>query len=203
MTGRPPAPAAGPLILASGSPRRRQLLEQIGIEARCVLPEAAERPLAEGEAPQDHVVNEALTKAHSVARRYPQSLVIGADTAVVIGETVLGKPSDEADAARMLRLLSGREHQVYTGLALVRGETEVASDLVTTHVTFRDLCDWEIEAYVTSGEPADKAGAYGIQGRGAILVARVEGCYFNVVGLPLARLWEMLVAARCRPWAAD
>jgi len=205
----PPAPSPCRLVLASASPRRRELLRQVGLDVLVIPPAEAERLPVEGETPQVYVAGAARAKAEQVARLRPADLVLGSDTVVVVGGEVLGKPTGPtpgaraADAARMLRLLSGRRHEVHTGLALVRGNRMVAADVVTTVVGFRCLAAWEIAAYVASGEAWDKAGAYGIQGRAAVFVERVEGCYFNVVGLPLARLWELLVGAGCRPWGGD
>lgn len=137
--------------------------------------------------PAEHVLYSARMKARDVGARFPDALVIGADTIVVIDEVILGKPSDTADAARMLRMLSGRTHEVYTGIAIARGEFERA-DVERTEVTFGPMTDEIISRYIASGEPMDKAGAYAIQGRGAVLIKSVCGCYPNVVGLPLHKL---------------
>jgi septum formation protein len=181
-----------PIVLASASPRREALLALAGLP--CAVrpaPQEAEPPAPDGGDPAQQVEAAALAKAESVAAERPGSLVLGADTMVVVGECVLGKPSSPADAAEMLRALSGRSHQVYTGLALVRGKVRrVAHEI--TEVKMRSLDDDEIAAYVATGEPRDKAGGYGIQGKGALLVAGINGDYYNVVGLPLARLCEML-----------
>jgi len=207
--GLPEGAQPGRLILASASPRRRELLRRIGLHVAVVPPADVERPPREGDSPEEYVTAAALAKAQQVAEAHPEDLVLGADTVVVVDGRVLGKPAGAtaqaraADAARMLRLLSGREHQVHTGLALVRGNRSLATDVVTTQVRFRPLAAWEIAAYVATGEPLDKAGAYGIQGRAAVFVEQVRGCYFNVVGLPLARLWELLLGSGCRPWAGD
>ncbi len=176
-----------PLILASASPRRAQLLAQIGLEFLVVKSGLWETEILR----EEDVPKMALAKARRVARSYPGRFVLGADTAVFCGGKALGKPRDEKEAAEMLRSLSGRVHHVITGLALIRdGRERAASE--KTMVSMRLLQEKEIEAYVSSGEPLDKAGAYGIQGRGAIFVEYIEGCYFNVVGLPLARLSAML-----------
>jgi septum formation protein len=191
---------ARPLVLASASPRRTELLNRVGIahEVRVSgVPEEADRP---GARPSDVAEAHAAEKALNVASEHRGTLVLGADTVVVVDDEVLGKPEDEADARRMLRRLSGRGHEVITAVALVLGEESSAAvellalEHVVTRVRFRALRDEEIEAYVASGEPMDKAGGYGIQGRGALLVSGVEGCYFNVVGLPLSRTWELLSA---------
>lgn len=134
-----------------------------------------------------------LSKARDVARKVKEGIVIGADTVVVYKGKILGKPSDEADTERMLRRLSGREHEVMIGLAIVDiDRSEEAVECVKTKVKFRRLSPKEIKEYIATGEPLDKAGAYGVQGKGAALVESIEGCYYNVVGLPLAKLVEML-----------
>ena len=174
------------LILASASPRRRQLLEMLGIPVRVVpsnIPEVR-RP---AETPVDYVERLAREKALSV----PGGLVLGADTTVVVRDEVLEKPTDRADALRMLRKLQGRTHQVVTSVALVADEVvHQATDV--TSVAFRRLSDELLEAYVATGEPMDKAGAYGIQGYGAALVDRIEGDFFSVMGLPIRLVLELL-----------
>jgi septum formation protein len=177
------------LTLASGSPRRRQLLEMLGIPVRVVPSNIAEvrRPV---ETPMDYVERLAREKALSV----PGSLVLGADTTVVVRDEVLEKPIDAADALRMLMKLQGRTHQVVTSVALVADETvHQATDV--TNVTFRRLDESLLESYVATGEPMDKAGAYGIQGYGAALVERIEGDFFSVMGLPLRLVLELLEQA--------
>jgi len=188
-----------PLILASNSPRRRQLLAQIGYSFD-IVPADVDEQVRAGESPEEYAVRVARDKAAVAAQRKGRGVIIGADTIVVLGSDILGKPESSEDAERMLTLLSGREHRVVTGLAVMdpaggRVETRV----VTTKVWFRALRAAEIEAYVATGEPMDKAGGYGIQGRGAVLVDRIEGCYFNVVGLPLAVLAEVLEGLSIRP----
>ena len=177
------------LTLASGSPRRRQLLEMLGIPVRVVpsnIPEVR-RPV---ETPMDYVERLAREKALSV----PGNLVLGADTTVVVRDEVLEKPIDAADALRMLKKLQGRTHQVVTSVALVADETvHQATDV--TNVTFRRLDESLLESYVMTGEPMDKAGAYGIQGYGAALVERIEGDFFSVMGLPLRLVLELLEQA--------
>jgi septum formation protein len=179
-------------VLASASPRRADLLAQIGIPFE-VIPSDVREDLTLPLEPERHVLVLARLKAEDVARKRPGSLVLGADTIVVREGTILGKPVDAADACRMLRLLSGRWHEVMTGVALRQEKGGKKREAVeVTRVKFRDLGEEEIREYVATGEPLDKAGAYGIQGKGAVLVERIEGCYFNVVGLPLARLTALL-----------
>ena len=182
-----------PLILASASPRRLALLREAGFPEPVVRPALAPEPRLAGLAPGEVVTALALAKARDAAGRSPEenAVVLGADTIVVLDGEILGKPRDEGEAADMLRRLSGRWHEVYTGLALLHGGRELARR-ECTRVCFRDLSPGEIAAYVASGEPMDKAGAYGIQGRAGVLVRRLEGDYFSVVGLPLCLLSEML-----------
>lgn len=179
------------LILASSSPRRQELLRQIGLRF-AVVPSRLEEKTAERN-PAKKVKALALAKANEVAERMGHGLVLGADTIVVIGGKILGKPGSGTEAAAMLRSLSGRAHRVYTGIALVdaaTGRSRAATEC--TLVQFRSLSEREIQAYVASGEPLDKAGAYGIQGHAAVFVSGIKGCYSNVVGLPLSRFWQML-----------
>lgn len=187
-----------PLILASASPRRRELLQQAGIEFEVVTCPAAEPAVEAGESPSAFAVRAAEAKALSVARRHPGRWVLGADTVVALDGQVLGKPRDATEAATMLRRLSGRTHQVHTGVALVcapeDGRVVRRCEVVTTSVTFCDLDEAQIAAYVASGEPLDKAGAYGIQGAGRALVSEYRGSYSNVVGLPMETLTQMLQA---------
>lgn len=185
------------LVLASASPRRAEILRNAGIDF-AVHATQVDESLRIGESARDYVCRLALEKARAAARELATSpargaLIIGADTVVVLGEEILGKPSSVDDAGRMLRLLSGRTHEVHTGLALIQqfDGTEHVVDEVT-RVTFALLTPQEIERYLATGEPMDKAGSYGIQGLAGRYVTRIEGCYFNVMGLPLARLWTML-----------
>jgi len=175
------------LILASASPRRAQLLAQIGLKFLIVKSGFDETEICT----EKDVEEMALAKARTVSAHFPREFVLGADTAVFNGGKALGKPRDEKEAAEMLRALSGQVHSVITGLALIKGQREIAGR-EKTFVRMRPITEEEISAYVSSGEPLDKAGAYGIQGKGAIFVEKIEGCYFNVVGLPLARLTSML-----------
>lgn len=181
------------LVLASASPRRRELLERLGIPFKVSVSKAEEN-IDRGNLTPEQLARElALLKAKDVARTLEDGLVIGADTIVVLDDEILGKPKSREEAGRMLHLLSGRSHQVITGLALVEaggGRVQLTSEVTT--VWFRRLDPGEVEWYLDTGEPMDKAGAYGIQGKGSILVDRIEGCYFNVVGLPLTRLYLML-----------
>lgn len=180
------------IILASNSPRRKELLTQIGLSF-IVAPADVDENILQGERPEAYASRLALDKARAAAERAGDGIVIAADTIVVVNGSVLGKPADAADARRMLHLLSGREHSVVTGLAVLDASTgRSAVRTSVTKVLFRDLSQREIDAYVATGEPLDKAGAYGIQERGALLVERIEGCYSNVVGLPLSLLGGML-----------
>jgi septum formation protein len=179
-----------PLVLASASPRRRQLLEMLGIEHRVVPPDVdeAHRP---GESPADYVVRLAREKAGVVAAREREALVLAADTTVVLGAELFGKPTTAGEAVEMLRRLSGRTHQVYTGVALAGGD-RVESALDVSDVTFRSLADSGIADYVATGEPMDKAGAYAIQGRGAALIEGIRGDFFGVMGLPVRLVLDLL-----------
>jgi len=180
------------IILASNSPRRKELLTRIGLSFT-VAPADVDESVLPGESPEAYAVRVALDKARIAAERAGEGIVIAADTIVVAGDAILGKPSGPADARRMLSVLSGRGHEVITGLAVVDAATgRFTVRTSATQVWFRELSDREIESYVATGEPLDKAGAYGIQERGALLVERIEGCYSNVVGLPLSLLGEML-----------
>jgi len=180
------------LILASASPRRRQLLRQIGLTFQ-VIPSSVDESNDVYHDPSASVQAIALRKARDVAASVEDGIVIGADTQILMDDEVLGKPEDAADAVRMLSKLSGRTHRVITGVALVDAGTSFEETWVeTTLVTFRKLSDDEISDYVETGEPMGKAGAYGIQGGAAAFVEKIEGCYFNVVGLPLAKLVQKL-----------
>ncbi len=179
------------VILASQSPRRTDLLDLIGV-AHEVKPANVDESYVGGEQPEAHAERLARAKAESIAAGLSELLVIAADTIVVIDGKVLGKPTDAADAARMLKMLSGRRHVVMTAVAVAyRGQT--VSNIERVSVNFRELGDDEIERYIATGEPMDKAGAYGIQGYGATIVRRIEGDYFAVMGLSLVRLVELLV----------
>ncbi len=180
------------LVLASASPRRRELLAQAGFSFKVHPAHIPEDPRPD-EDPIAYVVRLAREKAQAVFNELsdPEAIVLGADTTVTLDNHILGKPEDAADASRMLRLLSGRTHRVITGVALVTASAaEVAAEV--TGVQFLTLSDEEIAAYIATGEPMDKAGAYAIQGRAARWIPRVQGCYFNVVGLPIALVSTLL-----------
>ncbi len=178
------------LVLASASPRRRELLQQIGLKFQIIPSCAAEEKLS-GETPEEHVVRLSLVKANEVAEREEVAgrWFIGSDTIVLCDGKILGKPRDDSHATEMLQLLSGREHRVLSGYAVIdRHSGKQRTEAVSTRVWFRQLTDVEIARYIATREPMDKAGAYAIQGLGVCFVARIEGSYTNVVGLPLCRL---------------
>jgi septum formation protein len=181
------------LILASQSPRRKYLLEQAGLTFR-VMPsciDESKRPLS---APDNYVQSLAIAKAEEVARSHPESWVLGADTIVAVDGRMLGKPKSARDARTMLRRLSGKTHQVFTGFCLCRQcSDQQFADTVRTDVTFKTLTESEIDWYIHTGEPFDKAGAYAIQGLGTFLVRRINGSYTNVVGLPVCEVVEILI----------
>ena len=183
------------LILASGSPRRRELLTNAGFEFE-VMPPQAEESHDGSEAPHALVARLALVKARDVAARLPAgtvAVVLGADTVVVVGGDILGKPKSEDDARRMLTRLAGREHEVISGVALAGpGAERSVTAHETTRVVFRELTEDEIGQYVSGGEPIDKAGAYAIQGQASRFVVRIEGSYSNVMGLPVALVDRLL-----------
>ena len=180
------------IILASQSPRRRELLARMGLEKFQVRPARGEEVMDETLPPWQLVERLSRQKAEEVAADAGENaLVIAADTVVAVDGRVLGKPGDEAGAAEMLALLSGREHTVYTGVTVCLGGRQV-TEHEATQVRFRPLTEKEIRQYIATGEPMDKAGAYGIQGYGALLVEGIEGDYFNVVGLPVCRLGRIL-----------
>jgi septum formation protein len=187
------------LILASASPRRQELLRNAGIDFLVQPADVAEEILP-GEFPEACAQRLARSKAHAVFDQRPTSQagygVLGADTIVVVGSEILGKPADGRAASRMLRLLSARDHQVITGVCLLTPGNPLKEDIrhETTQVTVSQLTDQEIADYVASGEPMDKAGAYAIQGRASRWIPRIEGCYFNVVGLPISLVYRMLNA---------
>ena len=192
------------LILASGSPRRRELLTQAGLKFTVAAANLNEDLLPD-EAAAAYVQRLAEEKAQAVLNAHQSSyraddplFVLGADSCVFCDGHILGKPADTADARRMLELLSGRTHAVLTGLAVVT-ERKIVRDLEITQVTFNRIDNAEIARYIASGEPLDKAGAYAIQGYAARWIPRIEGCYFNVVGLPIARTIALLAEAQAAP----
>ena len=178
------------VILASASPRRRELLTLIGV-AHSVQPADVDETIHENEAPAVYAERLARTKASAIATGDDSIITIGADTIVVVDDRVLGKPRDRAEAGQMLRALSGRTHTVYTAVAVRRG-ARVVSTVEHVAVTFRPLTDGAIASYIDTGEPMDKAGAYGIQGFGATIVQRIDGDYFAVMGLPLGTLVALM-----------
>jgi septum formation protein len=178
------------VVLASSSPRRRDLLNLVGISHE-VRPPNIDETIRERETPRRHAERLAREKASAIATRDPNLITIGADTIVVVNRKVLGKPRDTVQAAAMLKQLSGRQHTVVTAVAVARGK-KLQSAVEEVRVKFRKLHEDEIDAYIATGEPMDKAGAYGIQGYGATIVECVEGDYFAVMGLPLARLVGLL-----------
>ena len=181
------------LILASASPRRRRFLEELGLTFTIEAAQVDEQPLAH-ETPREFVLRAASDKARAVAEHYPSAWVLGADTVVVLDNRILGKPVDEGDAERLLALLAGRWHEVLTGFCLCRKDMEhLTAHAVATTVKFVDYDETIAAAYVQTGEPLDKAGAYGIQGKGGFLVERINGSYSNVVGLPLAEVIKELL----------
>jgi septum formation protein len=183
------------LILASASPRRAEILAAAGIpfEIRASKTDESRLP---GESPEKMVERLARAKAEAVVREDNSDgprIILGADTVVVVDDKILGKPGNAADASEMLMKLRGREHRVITGFAVVRAEDQdILSGHETTRVWFSDMTDAEVDAYVATNEPLDKAGAYAIQGIAGRYIPRIEGCYFNVVGLPLTRVWQAL-----------
>ncbi|MBM4234944.1 MAG: septum formation inhibitor Maf [Firmicutes bacterium] len=188
------------LILASASPRRAELLRQVGIPFNLVIPEICEQ-VSEQLTPEELVSTLARKKAESVVATVDRGLVLAADTLVYYRGLILGKPGDAEEAGRMLQLISGARHEVITALHLVDAESgRIESGISSTKVWMKELTALEIAAYLATGEPYDKAGAYGIQGRAALFISRIEGCYFNVVGLPLSLLQELLNNMNFTTW---
>lgn len=182
------------LILASGSPRRAEILTSVGWEFEKQVADVDETEYS-NEKPENYVQRLALEKAEKIAANNENSLILGADTTVVINDQIIGKPSDFNDARRMLRLLSGNWHEVLTGIALVKTENDTkpktAVNLQRTRVKFSEMSDAEIEFLVEKGEPLDKAGAYAVQAQAALFIEKIEGDYWNVVGLPVNLLYEL------------
>lgn len=180
------------IILASASPRRRELLTMLGLSDFKVIPANGDEIFPIGMPPGEAAAEVSLKKAEEVAQKCnTDDIIIAADTIVTLGGEIMGKPADEDNAYSMLSRLSGHTHKVYTGVTVIRGH-EIVSGYESTHVRFRELTDREIRAYINTGEPMDKAGAYGAQGIGALFVEGIDGDFFNVMGLPLCRLSKML-----------
>lgn len=182
---------SGRIVLASASPRRAELLRSAGIDFD-VQPANVDETIVPGEAPNDYVSRLAEGKARLVYERDVRRTVLAADTAVVVDTHILGKPLDDADAARMLRMLSGRTHEVLTAVSVFHPGQIVDTRVDATTVEFAPLSDTDIDWYVSSGEPMDKAGAYAVQGLASRFVTRIEGSYSNVVGLPVALVYQMI-----------
>jgi len=184
------------IVLASASPRRRELLQQIGVTFRVVVSHLPESPLPD-EVPGDFVLRMAREKALEVLRREPTHLpVLGADTAVVLEDRMLGKPDNRKQAADMLRQLSGNTHEVFSAVAVVVHESEIYQALNISRVTFSKLDPRWIESYIDSGDPMDKAGAYGVQGKAGEKISRIEGSFYGVMGLPLYETAQLLTRAQ-------
>jgi septum formation protein len=184
-------PLSHPLLLASQSPRREQILRMLGFDFE-ILPAHVDETPPPGLEAADIPEALARAKALEVSRQRPETLVLGSDTLVEIDGRILGKPADAAEAVSMLQWLNGRAHRVYTGVALARAGVVLESATERTEVTFALRPMAEIEAYVRGGEPMDKAGSYAIQGRGAFLVEKIDGCFFNVMGLPVQKTLRLL-----------
>jgi septum formation protein len=179
------------LILASGSPRRVEILNSVGWKFKKHSAHIDES-LIDGESPEDYVVRLAREKAETVATKFPDSIVLGADTTVVIDDEILGKPVDMDEALRMLRLLSGNWHEVLTGVAVVKNGT-TRSAMQRTRVKFISMTDDEVEFLATKGDPLDKAGAYAVQAQAALFIEKVEGEYWNIVGLPINLVYKLVM----------
>ncbi len=186
-------------ILASTSPRRREMLQQAGFSFEVVAPPEDDNHALPGLSPDQLVAAQAMAKARAVAREHPDRIVLGADTVVALEGRIMGKPAHEAEARAMLAALSGREHEVLTGFCLLRGQEVIHQEVVCTKVLFRKLDPGQTAAYAAAGSPLDKAGAYGIQDLGGGLVKSVKGSYTNVVGLPLAEVIEVLAGEGIGP----
>jgi septum formation protein len=196
MTQRKTGPftSVAPIVLASASPRRRELVADLGLDFD-IHPSRAEEPAPlPCESPADYAARMAKMKTLEVADRFPDRTVLGADTIVVLGDRIMGKPADAADALGMLTALSGRTHQVITAFCLAAPDRPALTRAVSTDVDMRASTEAELRAYIATGEPTDKAGAYAIQGVGTFLVTAIRGSYTNVVGLPVARVLEVLIS---------
>jgi septum formation protein len=179
------------LILASGSPRRKELLTAVGWDFEAITA-GIDESLLPGEDPPTYVQRLARSKAEAVAAKLTHGVVLGADTTVVVDDQILGQPIDDADAKRMLRLLSGKWHEVLTGVAVLRVGGETRVDYETTCVCFAEMSEREIDWYTSTGEARGKAGAYGIQGAAGLFIKEIEGDYFNIVGLPIRLVYELV-----------
>ena len=179
-----------PIVLASGSPRRAEILSSVGWEFTRSIPDIDESE-REGESPEDYVQRLAVEKANAVAHLHPQRVVLAADTTVVIDKQILGKPLDLDDARRMLRMLSGRRHDVLTGVAIFKDGTEHVG-LERTGVKFTEMSEPEIDFLATRGDPLDKAGAYAVQAQAALFIEAIYGDYWNVVGLPISLVYRLI-----------
>ena len=192
MNGKPLNPR---IVLASASPRRRELLQQIGVVFRVVAADIMEKPFPE-EIPGDFVLRMARDKALEVMRRQAGHLpVLGADTAVILEGRILGKPADRREATEMLKSLSGKTHEVFSAVAVAVSETEIFEALNVSRVTFSELEPEWIASYIESGDPMDKAGAYGVQGKAGEKISRIEGSFYGVMGLPLYETAQLLKRA--------
>ena len=179
-------------ILASASPRRSDLLRNIGMQFKVVISDVTEDEIVNGDI-DNTLINNARKKGNTVATRNPDSIVISADTVVILDDHIMGKPNNSTEAFQMLQKLNGRIHVVKTAFGLILNRYhKMYFDTVATRVKFRQLDNQEIEAYVQSGEPSDKAGAYGIQGKGSLLIDSIDGCYFNIVGFPISKFFVAL-----------
>lgn len=180
------------VVLASASPRRRELLKMLNVEDLKIIPAVGEEIIAEGMSPAEAVRSLSLAKASEVSKLCTfDDIIIAADTVVSVDGRILGKPLDKEDAFQMLERLSGRTHNVFTGVTVLKGDN-IITEYERTSVNFRELTEREIRAYIETGEPMDKAGAYGAQGIGSLFVESIEGDFFNVMGLPLCKLSKML-----------
>jgi septum formation protein len=180
------------IILASSSPRRRELLSALGMPFEVIAPDIDET-LMDGEKPVEFCIRASYDKAHAIAQHHTEAIVLGADTVVVVDNTVLGKPENKTEAAKFLTMLQGRSHDVFTGYSIIEKSKEKSiSKVIHSKVYFRDMTAEEISWYISTGEPMDKAGAYGLQGIGALFVDKIEGSYTNVIGLPLSDVYEDL-----------
>ena len=183
---------SAPLILASASPRRQELLRFVGLKFK-TIPGHVNEDYIKGESPQQHVRRLAQEKAQLIARKYPRTWVLGADTIVVIDGLILGKPKNKTQAKEMLKKLSGREHKVFTGFTVMQVASKIShSDVVQSAVKFKKISAAELDWYIACAEPYDKAGGYAVQGKGAYFIKSIRGSYTNVIGLPLCEVLETL-----------